>query len=126
MAGKSKKGKALVRNASDPQQVKNAGRDEKELRRRERNDIEFLLSSPQGRRFLWKLLSECGIYELSYVTDSDMTAFNEGRRCVGNNILADILDVDPDGFTTLIKENREVEDLDEEEPEKADDDGEKD
>lgn len=121
MAGKPKKGKALVQNASDPQQVKNAGRDEKELKRRERNDIEFLLSSPQGRRFLWKLLCECGIYELSYVQDSDMTAFNEGRRTVGNNILSDILDVDPDGYSMLIKENREVEDLDAVEPETEDD-----
>ena len=121
MADRPKKGKALVRNASDPSQVKKAGRDEKELKRRERNDIEFLLSSPQGRRFLWKLLSGCGIYELSYITDSDMTAFNEGRRSVGNNILADILDVNPDGYSALIKENREVEDLDELEPETEDD-----
>ena len=113
---KVKKGKALVKNASDPKQVNKAGRDEKELRRREREDIKFLLADGRGRRFLWKYLSKCGIYKTSFGEGNDRTNYYEGQRSVGLMLLSEILDVDPEGYTKLIEENREIEDVDEEEP----------
>ncbi len=104
-----------VKNASDSQQIKRATRDEKELRRREREDIKFLLSDGRSRRFLWKQLCKCGIYKTSFGEGNDTTNYYEGQRSIGLELLSEILDVDPEGYTKLIEENREVEDIDEEE-----------
>lgn len=87
--------KALVGNAADPEQVKWAGEREQSNRQREINDVAYVLSTRQGRRFIWRLLCDAGIYRSSFHTNGSMVYFNEGRRDVGLKLLAEVSEADP-------------------------------
>lgn len=98
---------ALVGNAADPEQVKSAVRKEKFNRDTELNDIRQVLSSLQGRRFVWKYLGVCGVDRISFGNGNDNTNFLEGQRNVGLKLKADIVDADPEYFLQMIKESKE-------------------
>lgn len=58
---------------------------------REQRDLQtmaFVMSTPEGRRFMNWLLSMCGIMKLSYSGPgrAEETAFHEGQRNIGNQI----------------------------------------
>lgn len=95
--------KALVGNASDSQQVKNAKRSEESKRNQELNDVEFVLSTPQGRRFLWRLLGVCHVFKTSF-TGNSTTFFNEGKRDIGLRLLADINEASPNSYLKMMQE----------------------
>lgn len=95
--------KALVGNASDSEQVKNAKRSEESKRNQELNDVEFVLSTPQGRRFLWRLLGVCHVFKTSF-TGNSTTFFNEGKRDIGLRLLADINESSPDSYLKMMQE----------------------
>lgn len=102
MSGVAKE--ALVRNAADKQQVKEAERVEKSRRQQEIDDVYFLLNCPQGRRFLWRYLGICGVYRLSYTANSD-TNFREGERNIGLKLMNDIMETKPEAYLQMIQEN---------------------
>jgi hypothetical protein len=75
----------------------------KDLAKQDEQDIRALLSTREGARFFARLLELCGVYRLSYVPgDTHATAFNEGKRNVGNAVMADLAGID--GYTSRLKE----------------------
>lgn len=77
-------------NAGDPEQVK--GRKEKQKTRdlQKKAALGRFLSEPGGRVWMWELLSLCGVYHSSFSRDALVMAFNEGRRDIGNRLMAEI------------------------------------
>jgi len=76
---------------------------EKELR--DRSDIEWVLSSPSGRRTLWRLLSHCGIYR--DIEGQGDTVFKQiGRRQVGLYLLQVISDASEERLEEMMREAR--------------------
>jgi len=65
-----------------------------------KEDLKGILDSAGGRRFLWKLLEECGVYKISFTGDS-YTAFNEGKRQIGLRLIEDIFDACPDAYIEM-------------------------
>jgi hypothetical protein len=53
------------------------------------NDWCKVLSHPEGRRTVWRLISECGVYQSS-MTGNAHTFFNEGKRVIGLMVLREI------------------------------------
>lgn len=98
---------ALVQNAADAEQVKKAAKKEKRGRERELNDICLVMSSKEGRRFVWRFLEHCGPYKTSFGQGNDQTNFNEGVRSVGLKLIADINDARPEGYLQMLKESKE-------------------
>ena len=98
----------LVKNTADEGQVKEAEAKVKRGRERELADLLFILSTVQGRRLIWRYLSRCGIFKTSFVEDSNRTAYNEGERMIGLNLLADVMEADPDSYLKMMKEAKEV------------------
>lgn len=98
--------KAAVKNAADGDQVKQAEQKEKTRRQRELNDLAFICDDPRGRRFLWRLLSECAVFKAVFNPNNSIMSHNEGRRQVGLDVLADIMAVDETLFHTMAHENR--------------------
>lgn len=92
-------------NAANPKEVKDAELKEKRGRARELEDVRFLLSTLQGRRFLWKYLGVCKIFETSWEPSAKIH-YNEGLRAAGLMMLADITESDPDAFIQMMKEHR--------------------
>ncbi|MEG2255152.1 MAG: hypothetical protein RSC33_07490, partial [Vagococcus sp.] len=52
-----------------------------------KDDLEYVLNSEAGRRFIYHLLEECGVYNISHCND---IAFNEGKRSIGLMIMKEI------------------------------------
>lgn len=95
----------LPDNAADETQVvarkRAAGRRDQRLR----NTLVGILSVRDGREWVWDLLERCNVYSQSFVQgEPDATAFNEGRRSVGNRLLAEIVRADPQAMITMMKE----------------------
>lgn len=95
-----------VRNAADPQQVKGA---DKRTKRRQVARLDFyravMLTQP-GRAVMWDLLARAGIYETSYDNLAMAMARNEGRRMLGLELLADLVELDKDLYLLMETEAR--------------------
>lgn len=66
--------------------------------------IEALLQHAHGRKFLWWLLEIGGIGGQPFSGNALTTSFNCGQLNVGNQVQARILEVSPEGFITMMKE----------------------
>lgn len=96
----------LVKNASDEGQIRNAQQKEKLVFERKLNDLKFILSTEQGRRFIWDLLSRCGIFKESADASGSWTYYKEGRRSVGLSILTEVVEADPDSYLKMMKDSK--------------------
>lgn len=77
----------------------------KRIRDKEVEDVKLIMSSREGRRFVWRLLEMCGVYRSSFTGNSE-TFFREGQRNIGLMLLADVHEHCPDGFLTMLKEQK--------------------
>jgi hypothetical protein len=74
-------------------------------RQAEIDDLLWLMSDKRGRRFMWRLLQRTGIYQLSFVPgDSTVTAFREGNRNQGLQLLSEVMQHCPERFSVMQKE----------------------
>lgn len=65
-----------------------------------------LLRSKETRRFLWRMLSHCGVFHLSYRPgDPHGTEFREGRRSIGLELIAQMVECDAEAYQQMIAEN---------------------
>ena len=100
------KNKPLVKNSADEGLIKNAQVKEKLLHDNKIRDLKSVLASESGRRFVWDLLSRCGIYTSSADASGSWTYYKEGRRSIGLGVLADIIEADPDSYLKMMKESK--------------------
>lgn len=91
------------RNASNPKAVEAATRLAKRRADREAGDLRWLMSDARGRRFIWKLLGNAGIFRTSFTGNSE-TFFREGARSIGLQVFAELHQVVPDAYLTMAKE----------------------
>jgi hypothetical protein len=68
------------------------------------DDLRRVAATPEGRRFLWRLLGRAGIFRLSFVGDAAGTAFREGERNMGLWVLNDLLSLCPERFRQMMDE----------------------
>ena len=68
------------------------------------DDFKWLLAHKQGRRLAWWLLSEAGVFRNPWRASTNEMAFAAGVMNQGQMILAEILAIAPDQFTTMMKE----------------------
>ena len=78
--------------------------------RRQRNleldDLRQVMATKQGRRFMWRLLGECGVMRQSFSTDASLMSFNEGRRSIGIPQVADLMQHAPEKYELMLSEHR--------------------
>jgi hypothetical protein len=99
---------ALVNNAADHKQVQRATSKQKTRRDQELSDLRVILATTCGRRFVWSLLSKCGLYESGW-DPSAKIHFNAGRRQVGLELMADIASADEHAFLVMMTEAQQIE-----------------
>jgi len=69
-------------------------------------DLLWLMNQREGRRFVWRLLQVCHLYETSF-TGTSATFFREGERNVGLQVLADVTRLCPDLYARMVGETKE-------------------
>lgn len=77
---------------------------ERLARETEEADLKWLMNSKRGRRIVWRLLDQSGVFRLSFNTNAMQMAFAEGNRNYGNRILAMIHSICPELYPTMVKE----------------------
>lgn len=97
---------ALVRDASDPEQVQRGERLEARRRRRELDDLRALIATPAGRRVLFRLLEHCKVFE-SIWDPSSRIHMHEGMRQVGLFLMAEIEAADDEALFTMMRESKD-------------------
>ena len=75
-------------------------------RDQELDDLRNILDMSGGRNFIWRLLTECGVYRTSYTGEALETAYNEGKRQMGLWALEEIFSASPHTYALMQKENR--------------------
>lgn len=89
------------------QQDRDAEADElkaRERRRRELEDLRWMLGHPQGRRIVSRLLAEAGAFRSSFNHSGALMAFNEGKRHVGLWFTGELMEANADGYLRVLKE----------------------
>jgi hypothetical protein len=95
--------KALVTDARSIKQFEKAQAKEDFMREEDKLDLRHISSSPQGRRFLWRLIGECKTFEKIWDASAKIH-FNEGRRSIGIQLLAEVMQADPKGYLLMQQE----------------------
>lgn len=81
----------------NPEEVRAKAKTEAEFNRlNELGDIRIVLSTKSGKKFVKRILDKAGIFSQSFCrTESDKTAFNEGRRALGLWLLSELTEAEP-------------------------------
>ena len=79
--------------------------EEKRKRQKEISDVKRILKTPEGRRYVWRLMSECGVFRSSFQLNSNQTAFNEGKRDMGLGILSEVIEADSTAYAKMQNEH---------------------
>lgn len=79
----------------------------RENRRRELDDLRWLLAHPQGRRIAGRVLSETGVFRSSFNHSGSVMAWNEGRRQTGLWLTAELLEAAPEGYFKVLKQGQQ-------------------
>jgi len=74
------------------------------VRESEESDVRWLMGNKRGRRILWRLLDQAGVFRSSFNTNALSMSFAEGNRNYGLRTLAMIHSLCPEHYATMIKE----------------------
>jgi hypothetical protein len=66
---------------------------QKEERAQAKNDLKFILGTPQGQRFIARLLDRCGVDRPVFNANGSQMNHAEGRRSIGIEINDEARDV---------------------------------
>lgn len=98
--------RALVKNAADERQVKNARRYEQRRQNLFEGALRTVLTTVEGRLVLSELLDQAGLYASVYDHSGSLMYFKEGRRNFGLELRALLERVDEPGTDTMDRERR--------------------
>ena len=77
---------------------------QEKIEREERQDVEAVLSTVAGRRFLWRVLSQAGIYKDIPTQNPEQMARQLGKRALGLWLLQIVGEAGEDQLFTMMKE----------------------
>ena len=78
--------------------------DARNRRDTDKADLEWLMSSPRGRRIIWRVLTATGLYVSSFTGNSE-TFFREGKRAIGLELQGKVAKAAPRDFQTMMQEH---------------------
>lgn len=92
-----------IYNAADPKQVREKGRKDKDREKEEIADLVAILSLPEGRRYIRRLLAHCGVFRAPFVPSAQVY-YDNGIRSVGVKIWGEIERADVELLITMLRE----------------------
>ena len=86
-----------------------ATKEAKRIYDRRIDDLRYILSKEQGRRYIWWLFGQCGTFRSPAIPqDINATYINIGKADIGLALLADIQEAGPNLYQIMRKECMEV------------------
>jgi hypothetical protein len=68
-------------------------------------DLQWVMSTKTGRRWMHKLLERCGVEAEIFSTNGSTMAHSAGRRSVGLELLGDLRSCVRDRYIEMLREN---------------------
>lgn len=99
-------------NAADRKWIREREKSAKLLDLANQSVVVSLMSTPDGRRYIWDKLELAHIFSTTFSTDALQMAFNEGQRNQGLQLLADIIRWCPDQYIQAMRESNARRDTD--------------
>lgn len=87
--------------------------EERRRRQEEISDLCKVMGSKEGRRFMWRLLSDAGVFRSTFDPNAGQMSFNEGYRNAGLKQMTDILEACPQQYALMLDEQRKAKERDE-------------
>ncbi|HGM6983307.1 TPA: hypothetical protein ACKQD1_004310 [Serratia marcescens] len=75
-----------------------------QLQQRHAEDVKQVMSTEIGRRFIWGLLTQAGVFQTTFRTDTNTTMFLEGNRNAGLALFNDVFGSCPDLYLKMAAE----------------------
>lgn len=88
-------------NAGDESKVAEAGRKERDIRKREILGMQAILDTEPGREFLWRLITRAKVFE-SIWDGSAKIHYNAGQQDFGHWIMAEITEANPTALVEMM------------------------
>ncbi|MCJ7050770.1 MULTISPECIES: hypothetical protein [Klebsiella pneumoniae complex] len=76
-------------------------------RENELNDLRLICETEYGRRFIWRLIEQAGVWRTTYTGEALSAAFAEGKRNTGLKVFSDVMEACPDQYLAMAGEARE-------------------
>jgi hypothetical protein len=77
---------------------------DKRLAQRRESDLSAILKTAEGRRFVWDLLGATRVMSSSFADTDRATAFNEGRRSIGLELLDRVQRINVETYLQMTRE----------------------
>jgi hypothetical protein len=77
---------------------------DKRKRDRELSDIRFILKTPEGRRFYWRVLAEGEMWKVDFNGDVNQLIFQTGMKNMSAIFMKDLLAAKPEAFIQMQQE----------------------
>lgn len=77
---------------------------QRDQQKRTDDDLKAVMSSEEGRRFMWRLLAESHVFGSSFSADPYLTAFKEGCRNFGLQMFEGLHRVCPELYALMADE----------------------
>jgi hypothetical protein len=100
-------------NAADRKSIRRLEKAAKLADAQRRQVITGLMSTSFGREWMWDLLTRCHCFSVTFNGDALQSAFAEGERNIGIQLINDIMIACPDYFITAMRESNDQSSLNE-------------
>lgn len=91
-------------SASDPEAVEKAKEREKLRADQIKADARTVMETPAGRRFVWWVMQDCGVFTSSVDPSGSAVYFKEGRRSVGLDLTKRLAAMHPELYREMWRE----------------------
>lgn len=68
------------------------------------DDLRAVMGTPEGRRFVWRLLNEAGLFSSSYTGEAISGAFTEGKRAFAVGLMKQLQAESRDAYVLMVGE----------------------
>lgn len=76
---------------------------------REASDIRFILKSPEGRRFFWRIMDKGLAFADPFANnDTNLTNYLLGKQSVGRYFFNELINIKPDSYIQMIQEREAI------------------
>jgi len=78
---------------------------EKREEQEAKNDIIAVMKTPEGRRYVWRLLEKAGVFRTPYRGSTNDTMVRIGNHSIGVEIMTEIIDANAELYLLMQKEH---------------------
>lgn len=95
-------------DTNDPAAVKEKAKQVKQDEKARATMIKAIMDLPQGRKWIWEILTWCHVFSNPFATNAMIMAHNCGEMNIGQRMMADIMSACPDTWQQMVKENNDA------------------